>query len=136
MPKSRRPYSLEYRQRIIELVRGGRSAESLAREDRKTGRRGLTPQQVLRSLILARVKNWAVRQASHARDSADDADRTPPPAGADLGIVFPDGSDDRVLDSSRRHGTGAFTRFLSAAAHTCGGYSRNARPSALRGGLF
>jgi transposase len=32
MPKSRRPYPLEYRQRIIELVRGGRSAESLARE--------------------------------------------------------------------------------------------------------
>lgn len=32
MPKSRRPYPVEYRQRIIELVRGGRSPESLARE--------------------------------------------------------------------------------------------------------
>jgi len=32
MPKSHRPYPLEYRQRIIELVRAGRSPESLARE--------------------------------------------------------------------------------------------------------
>jgi transposase len=32
MPKSRRPYPLEYRQRIIELVRTGRSPESIARE--------------------------------------------------------------------------------------------------------
>jgi transposase len=32
MPKSRRPYPLEYRQRIIELVRAGRSPESLAQE--------------------------------------------------------------------------------------------------------
>jgi len=32
MPKSRRPYPLEYRQRIVELVRAGRSPESLARE--------------------------------------------------------------------------------------------------------
>jgi transposase len=55
MPKSRRPYPLEYRQRIIELVRAGRSPESLAQEfeptapcirnwvrqaDRDDGRRG------------------------------------------------------------------------------------------------
>jgi transposase len=55
MPKSRRPYPLEYRQRIIELVRAGRSSESLAQEfeptaqcirnwvhqaDRDEGRRG------------------------------------------------------------------------------------------------
>jgi transposase len=32
MPKSRRPYPLEYRQRIVELVRAGRSPESIARE--------------------------------------------------------------------------------------------------------
>jgi transposase len=32
MPKSRRPYPREYRQRIIELVRGGRSPSSSARE--------------------------------------------------------------------------------------------------------
>lgn len=32
MPKSRRPYPVEYRQRIIELVRAGRTPESLARE--------------------------------------------------------------------------------------------------------
>ena len=31
-------------------------------KNRKTGRRGLTPQQVLRSLILARVKNWDYRE--------------------------------------------------------------------------
>jgi transposase len=55
MPKSRRPYPPEYRQRIIELVRAGRSSESLAQEfeptaqcirnwvrqaDRDEGRRG------------------------------------------------------------------------------------------------
>jgi transposase len=32
MAKSRRAYPLEYRQRIIELVRAGRSPESVARE--------------------------------------------------------------------------------------------------------
>jgi transposase len=32
MPKSRRPYPLEYRERMIELVRSGRSPESLAQE--------------------------------------------------------------------------------------------------------
>ena len=32
MPKSRRPYPVECRQRIIELVRAGRTPESLARE--------------------------------------------------------------------------------------------------------
>ena len=55
MPKSHRAYPLEYRQRIIELVRAGRSPESIAREfeptaqcirnwirqaDRDDGRRG------------------------------------------------------------------------------------------------
>jgi transposase len=32
MPKSRRPYPPEYRERLIELVRTGRSPEALARE--------------------------------------------------------------------------------------------------------
>lgn len=32
MPKSRRPYPPEYRERMIELVQTGRSPESLARE--------------------------------------------------------------------------------------------------------
>ena len=37
-----------------DLVRGLKNAE--------TGRRGLTPQQVLRSLVLMRVKNWNYRE--------------------------------------------------------------------------
>ena len=32
MPKSRRPYPLEYRERIVDLVRAGRAIEDLARE--------------------------------------------------------------------------------------------------------
>jgi transposase len=36
MAKSRGPYPLEYRQRIIELVRAGRSPGSLARESEPT----------------------------------------------------------------------------------------------------
>ena len=32
MPKSRRPYPPEYRERMIELVRSGRSPEALAKE--------------------------------------------------------------------------------------------------------
>jgi transposase len=32
MPKTHSPYPLEYRERIIDLVRAGRSPESLARE--------------------------------------------------------------------------------------------------------
>lgn len=32
MPKSRRPYPLEFRQRMIELVRAGRSPADLSRE--------------------------------------------------------------------------------------------------------
>jgi transposase len=37
MPKSRRPYPPEYRERMIELVRSGRSPESLAREFEPSG---------------------------------------------------------------------------------------------------
>ena len=32
MPRGRRPYPLEFRQRIVELVRAGRSPRELARE--------------------------------------------------------------------------------------------------------
>ncbi len=62
MPQGRRPYPMEFRQRIIELVRAGRSPTELAREfeptaesinawvkqaDRDEGRRedGLTTQE-------------------------------------------------------------------------------------------
>ncbi len=62
MPQGRRPYPLEFRQRIVELVRAGRSPRELAREfepsaesinawvkqaDRDEGRRedGLTTQE-------------------------------------------------------------------------------------------
>jgi transposase len=37
MPKSHRPYPAEYRERMIELVRSGRSPESLAREFEPSG---------------------------------------------------------------------------------------------------
>ena len=64
MPKSRRPYPLEYRQRIIELVRGGRSPESLAREYEPTAQC---------------IRNW-VRQADRdegrRQDGLTAAERT------------------------------------------------------------
>ena len=47
MPKSRRAYPLEYRQRLIELVRAGRSPESIAREFEPTAQS---------------IRNW-IRQA-------------------------------------------------------------------------
>ena len=78
MPKSHRPYPAEYRQRIIDLVRKGRTPEELAREfepsaqcirnwvrqaDRDAGRRqdGLTTdeQEELRRL---RRENGALRE--------------------------------------------------------------------------
>ena len=37
MPKSHRPYPPEYRERMIELVRSGRSPEALAREFEPSG---------------------------------------------------------------------------------------------------
>ena len=78
MPKSRRPYPLEYRQRIIELVRAGRSPGSLAREfepteqcirnwvrqaDRDEGRRqdGLTSDERL-ELQRLRRENTTLRE--------------------------------------------------------------------------
>jgi transposase len=64
MPKSRRPYPLEYRQRMIELVRAGRSPESLAREFEPSGQC---------------IRNW-VRQADrdegHRHDGLTTDERT------------------------------------------------------------
>ena len=50
---------IDEHQEIVEQVR-----RDLVRGLRrpKTGRRGLTPQQVLRSLVLKRVKNWDYRE--------------------------------------------------------------------------
>jgi transposase len=48
MPKSRRRYPPEYRQRMVELVRAGRSPEALAKEYEATGQS---------------IRNW-VRQAA------------------------------------------------------------------------
>src|SRR5262249_59887298 len=44
---------------LVELIRG-----DLARglKKPKTGRRGLTPNQIVRSLILMRIKNWDYRE--------------------------------------------------------------------------
>jgi transposase len=56
MPKSRRAYPLEYRQRIIDLVRAGRSPESIAREFEPT------PQS---------IRNW-IRQADRDAGRRDD----------------------------------------------------------------
>ena len=78
MAKSRGPYPLEYRQRIIELVRAGRSPGSLAREfeptepcirnwvrqaDRDEGRRqdGLTSDERL-ELQRLRRENTTLRE--------------------------------------------------------------------------
>jgi transposase len=63
MPKSRRPYPLEYRQRIVELARAGRSPESIAREFEPTAQC---------------IRNWvrqADRDAGH-RDGLTTDERT------------------------------------------------------------
>ena len=78
MPKSHRPYPPEYRERIVELARAGRSPESLAREfepsaqcirnwvrqaDRDAGRRqdGLTTEE-RRELQRLRRENATLRE--------------------------------------------------------------------------
>ena len=78
MPKPHRPYPLEYRERMIELVRSGRSPESLAKEfeptaqcirnwvrqaDRDAGRRhdGLTTDERT-ELQRLRRENAALRE--------------------------------------------------------------------------
>jgi transposase len=64
MPKSHRPYPPEYRERIIELVRGGRSPESLAKEFEPSAQC---------------IRNWvrqADRDAGRRRDGLTTDERT------------------------------------------------------------
>jgi transposase len=56
MPKSRRPYPLEFRHRMIDLVRSGRSPESLAREFEPTAQC---------------IRNW-IRQADRDEGRRED----------------------------------------------------------------
>jgi transposase len=63
MPKSRRPYPLEYRERMMELVRSGRSPESLAKEFEPTAQC---------------IRNWirqADRDAGRRQDGLTTAER-------------------------------------------------------------
>jgi len=64
MPKSRRPYPPEYRERMMELVRSGRSPESLAREFEPSGQC---------------IRNWvrqADRDAGRRQDGLTTDERT------------------------------------------------------------
>ena len=64
MPKSHPPYPLEYRERIIDLVRAGRSPESLAREFEPSAQC---------------IRNWvrqADRDAGRRADGLTTAERT------------------------------------------------------------
>jgi len=64
MPKSRRPYPPEYRERMIELVRSGRSPESLAGEFEPSAQC---------------IRNWvrqADRDAGRRQDGLTTDDRT------------------------------------------------------------
>lgn len=64
MPKTHRPYPLEYRERIIDLVRAGRSPESLAREFEPSAQC---------------IRNWvrqADRDAGRRTDGLTTAERT------------------------------------------------------------
>jgi transposase len=64
MPKTHRPYPLEYRERITDLVRAGRSPESLAREFEPSAQC---------------IRNWvrqADRDAGRRADGLTTAERT------------------------------------------------------------
>jgi transposase len=64
MPKSHRPYPPEYRERIIELVRSGRSPESIATEFEPSGQC---------------IRNWvkqADRDAGRRQDGLTSDERT------------------------------------------------------------
>lgn len=64
MPKSHRPYPLEYRERIIELVQKGRSPESVAKEFEPSAQC---------------IRNWvrqADRDAGRRRDGLTTEERT------------------------------------------------------------
>ena len=56
MPKSHRPYPAEFRRRVVELVRGGRSPESLAQQFEPTAQA---------------IRNW-VRQADRDEGRRED----------------------------------------------------------------
>lgn len=56
MPKPRRPYPLEFRQRMIDLVRAGRSPDALAREFEPSAQS---------------IRNW-IRQADRDAGRRDD----------------------------------------------------------------
>ena len=56
MPKSHRPYSPEYRQRIVELVRKGRRPEELARQFEPTAQA---------------IRNWVKQAALDAGERTD-----------------------------------------------------------------
>jgi transposase len=51
MPKTRRPYSAEFRHRLVELVRGGQSPEELARKFEPSANA---------------IRNWVVQAARDA----------------------------------------------------------------------
>jgi len=64
MPKSHPPYPLEYRERVIDLVRAGRSPETLAREFEPSAQC---------------IRNWvrqADRDAGRRADGLTTAERT------------------------------------------------------------
>jgi transposase len=64
MPKTHRPYPPEYRERLIELVRSGRSPESLAKEFEPSAQC---------------IRNWlrqADRDAGRRHDGLTTAERT------------------------------------------------------------
>ena len=56
MPKSHRPYSSEFRQRIVELVRKGRTPEELARQFEPSAQA---------------IRNWVKQAALEARQRSD-----------------------------------------------------------------
>jgi transposase len=63
MPKSHKPYASEYRQRIIELVRKGRTPEEVARQFEPSAQA---------------IRNWvrqADRDAGHRQDGLTTADQ-------------------------------------------------------------
>src|SRR5262250_2409893 len=56
MPRTRRPYSAEFRSRLVELVRGGQSPEELARKFEPSANA---------------IRNWVVQAARDEGQRAD-----------------------------------------------------------------
>ncbi len=77
MPRSRRPYPPEYRERMIELVRSGRSPEALAREfDERTELQRLRRENAtLREEreISKRAAAWLARETGSIPSTGSDA---------------------------------------------------------------